>query len=63
MMVAATDSRHYAPICDAVYRFSPYVTDSAELKRLHGIDERISLEALEKMLEFFIRLMRSWSKG
>lgn len=63
MMVAATDSRHYAPICDAVYRFSPYVADSAELKRLHGIDERISLEALEKMLEFFIRLMRSWSKG
>lgn len=62
MMVAATDSRHYAPISDAVYRFSPYVADSAELKRLHGIDERISLEALEKMLEFFIRLMRSWSR-
>jgi len=62
MMVAATDSRHYAPISDAVYRFSPYVADSAELKRLHGIDERISLEALEKMLEFFIRLMRYWSR-
>ncbi len=61
MMVAATDSRHYAPICDAIYRFSPYTATSAELKRIHGIDERISLAALEKMLAFYIRLMRTWS--
>lgn len=63
MMVAATDSRHYAPISTAVYRFSPYVSTFTELKRIHGIDERISKLDLEKMLEFYFRLIRLWSNG
>ncbi len=63
MMVAATDSRHYAPISEAVYRFSPYVSTFEALKRIHGIDERISILDLEKMLEFYFRLLRLWSSG
>ena len=31
--------------------------------RVHGIDERISIEALGRMVNFFIRLIRLWGEA
>ena len=63
LMVAGTDSRHYVPFTTTVFRFTPYVTNSAELKRMHGIDERLSIDGLEKLTRFAILLMKSWSSS
>ncbi len=50
---ATTDSRHYATLCDAVFRFSPMSLNPEELARIHAQDERISLENIERGLVFY----------
>ncbi len=60
MMTGATDSRHYKAITDSIYRFSPYLADSQELKRIHGIDERISLGTLNRISVFAAQLIHEW---
>ncbi len=58
--LAATDSRHYQPICANIFKFSPYFVKAGELKGIHGINERVSQEALADMAAFYYRLMRVW---
>ena len=57
-MVQYSDSRHYRDLSDRVYRFSAYDATSEELATIHGNNERIRLEALERTIESFTRLMR-----
>lgn len=61
LVLGATDSRYYPVISDAVYRFSPYVLTSDDLKRMHGIDEKLSVDAMEKMVVFFYHLLQNWT--
>ncbi len=61
LVLGQTDSRHYAPICDHVYRFSPLIAEPADLSRIHGVNERISVEALATMVQFYMRLMKNWA--
>jgi len=59
LVTATTDSRYYAKLCGAVYRFGPVSLTEAELSRIHGIDERISLENLAAGIAFYERLLES----
>jgi carboxypeptidase PM20D1 len=60
IVLGATDSRHYTVICDNIYRFTPLVFNSADLNRIHGINERISILAFKKMIQFYQLLLRTW---
>jgi carboxypeptidase PM20D1 len=60
VFLAATDSRHYQPICGNIFKFSPYFIAQDEQKGIHGINERISQETLAGMAAFYYRLMRVW---
>ncbi|WP_304223318.1 M20/M25/M40 family metallo-hydrolase [Gracilinema caldarium] len=57
LVTATTDSRHYADLCRAVYRFGPLELPPAEVDRIHGHDERISLENLQRGIAFYQRLI------
>ena len=59
LLVAATDSRHYAPLTRNVYRFLPIVLGPDDAKRYHGIDERISLEDYDRVIRFYVQLIRN----
>jgi carboxypeptidase PM20D1 len=59
-MVMASDARYYARLCPNVYRFSPYRLSAEELARIHGVDERLSQEALARMVAFYMVLISSW---
>lgn len=59
LMTATTDSRHYAGLAEAIYRFNPQRLNPAELSRIHGHDERISLENLENCRRFYSALLES----
>ena len=58
LMVQCSDSRHYAGLSDHVYRFSAMDLTDEERKTIHGNDEHIRLETVERAVEFYIRLMK-----
>lgn len=62
IMNAASDARHFQPIADAVYRFIPRVLDQRDLKRIHGTDERISVDDLARSVQGYRMLIREGSR-
>ncbi len=61
LVLGATDSRYFAPLCPQVYRFSPLQLNADELGSVHGINERISIEALGKMASFYRAVLQDWT--
>ena len=62
LIAGATDARKYATLCENIYRYSPVVTDQADLDCMHGTNERIAVAALEKMVKFYAELIPAWSE-
>ena len=58
-MVQCSDSRHYSEISDRVYRFSATDLTNEEMNSIHGNDEHIRLETINRAVEFFIRVMKN----
>ena len=56
IMVATTDSRHFMDFSDGIYRFSPHKLNPKDLSGIHGHDERISIENMQKGLQFYTKL-------
>ena len=60
LVLGATDSRHYAGLCQNIYRFTPLTISPDLLKGIHGVNERINVEALGKMVKFYGQLIQNW---
>jgi carboxypeptidase PM20D1 len=53
LLVGATDSRYFRPFSEAVLNFTPM----QDVKGFHGIDERIGVADLHRMIHFYRLLM------
>jgi carboxypeptidase PM20D1 len=58
-VVGATDARHFRDLTPNVYRFSGLRMDAADMSRIHGTDERVSIAAYEEGIRFLARLIRN----
>jgi carboxypeptidase PM20D1 len=56
---AGTDARHYAELAESTLRFFPQWLTPGDLKRIHGVDERISIEQYADIVRFYVRLIRN----
>jgi carboxypeptidase PM20D1 len=57
--LAATDSRHFHRFSPAVYRFAPLRMTAAQRAAIHGENEHVSIDSLERGERFFQVLIRS----
>lgn len=57
LMIATSDSRHYHEICDHVYKFSPMDVTKDDLRKIHGVDEDISIENIKNGVYFYLNLI------
>ncbi len=59
VMMAATDSRHFHRFAPAVYRFSPLAMTAQQRASIHGANEHVTVDSLERGERFFQTLIRS----
>mmetsp|Transcript_42987 Transcript_42987/g.101178 ORF Transcript_42987/g.101178 Transcript_42987/m.101178 type:complete len:306 (+) Transcript_42987:183-1100(+) len=59
LVVGGTDSRWYQNITDHVYRFLPVRLDEKDIGRIHGIDERVHVDALVGFVQFYYQFFRN----
>lgn len=57
LLTGASDARRMESICPYIYRFSPFVLPPEEMSRMHGIDERLSIENLIRGVAFFRQML------
>ncbi len=59
LVIGGTDSRHFEAVSDHIYRFAPLNLDGIDLKRIHGVNERISRDDFANMVRFYVGIMRN----
>jgi carboxypeptidase PM20D1 len=57
VMMAATDSRSFAPVCDRIYRFAPFRMTKAQRESIHSYDEHLGVEDLLDGVRWYERLI------
>ena len=62
LVMGGTDARQYENVCDNIYRYSPFLMDTALLLTTHGTNERIPVSSLEDGVAFFKRYIRALTK-
>lgn len=58
ILVGTTDSRYFVDVSDNQYRFLSCLISKQELSGFHGYNEKLSVNNLEKMIQFYIILMQ-----
>jgi len=59
LVIATTDSRHFIKLSENVYRFIPIILKQQDLNRIHGVNERISIENYLQMVKFYYCLIQN----
>jgi len=63
VMLGGTDCQHFVAVCDNIYRFTSLVMDERFRGLEHGIDERIPVQGMGDMVQFYARLMQAWGSS
>lgn len=58
LVLGAVDLRHFVGLSDNLYRFSPIWLEPHDLDRLHGLNERISVDHYGRVVEFYYVLIK-----
>jgi carboxypeptidase PM20D1 len=58
LVVGATDSRFFKNVSKNIYRFMPVRLKDEDLKRVHGTNERISVEDFKNVVQFYVEIVK-----
>jgi len=61
ILTGGTDTKHYANLSDAVYRFIPVRLSHELAEGVHGINERIPVDEYGRMIGFYMEIMKEAS--
>lgn len=53
IMLGASDCRYFSRVCKNCFRFAPFKISDEQLDSIHGINENIDVETLEKAVDFY----------
>jgi carboxypeptidase PM20D1 len=59
VMMAATDSRSFSPICERIYRFAPFRMTKAQREAIHSYDEHLGVDDFLDGVRWYQRLVES----
>ncbi|PHQ68246.1 MAG: hypothetical protein COB92_01325 [Robiginitomaculum sp.] len=62
-VVGGTDSRYFARNTDDIYRFAPYVFDASDIARIHGLNERMRVDAFAKAVQVYYLMLEKAGEG
>jgi carboxypeptidase PM20D1 len=62
LVIGATDSHHYYELTDNIYRFMPVQIRKSDLSRIHGKNERVSVENYQQAIRFYRQLILNSGK-
>ncbi len=58
LVLGATDTRHFITISDNLFRFLPARLGRDDLKRYHGVNERVGIDNYGEFVRFYMRYLR-----
>ena len=61
LVMGGTDACYYEPVCENIYRYSPFPVSTALLLTVHGTNERIPVASMTDGVAFFKRYVRKLS--
>ena len=59
LVIAGTDAKHFEPIAQDIYRFSPMIINPTNIKSFHGLNERIAVNDFKQAVRFYHRLIEN----
>ena len=62
LVMGGTDAYNYEPICENIYRYSPFLVSTGLLLCTHGTNERLPVASVEEALKFFKRYIKEMTK-
>ena len=61
LVMGGTDACYYEPVCENIFRYSPYKVSVELLRCTHATNERIPVSAIEPAVAFFKRYVKKAS--
>lgn len=61
LVMGGTDACHYQPICENIYRYSPFLVGTSLLLTTHGTNERLPVDIMGDAVKFFKRYIKTLS--
>ncbi|WP_251548737.1 M20 family peptidase [Neobacillus muris] len=58
LMFAGSDAKHYDAVSENTYRFLPVQINAEDLNRMHGTNERVSIDNYIKAIKFYYEIMK-----
>jgi carboxypeptidase PM20D1 len=63
LLSGGTDTKHFQKLSSNVYRFIPVAITAADLDRIHGTNERVSVQDYAGAVRFYAQLVRNAAGG